>query len=88
MTGYENLIKSVAVEIIRTKAKSLKKRDTDNVGADDAGGRALDALASGLNTIDLSGATNPKSLRNIGLTLVAVGEKLQEEADTAEEETK
>ncbi len=30
MSGYENLIKSVAVEIIRQKAKSLKNKDKDS----------------------------------------------------------
>lgn len=83
---YNELIKMTATGLLRKKAKDLKKKDANATGSDDAGGRALEAIAEGIDSIDLSGATNPKSLKNIGETFIAVGEKLVEESAKAAKE--
>ncbi len=78
---YADIIKMVAVAEINRQGDNLIKKDTNNMGGDDAGGRSLKAIAKAVDTVDVSGITNPKSLRNIGRALEAAGLELQKEAD-------
>ncbi len=82
----KDVIKGILTNILRAKGKQMQRKDANRSGADDAGGRSMEAIADAVDTIDLSGATNPKSLRNIGAALIAAGEKLTEEAETIETE--
>ena len=81
---YSEILKIAATTALRTEGKRLKKKDSNSSGSDDAGGRALEAIADGLDAMDFSNIDSAKSLRNIGAGLVAVGEKLQEEAERVE----
>lgn len=81
---YQEIIISSGIAVLKNEGKKLRKRDADSVGADDAGGRSLEAIAAGLETVDFSNITSAKSLRNIGIAMVAAGEKLQEEAAKVE----
>ncbi len=79
MSMYVDLLKDVLIGYVRKEGKKLRAKDADNIGKDDAAGRSLEAIASGLDTIDFSHIQEAKSLRNIGVALEAVGLKLQEE---------
>lgn len=78
---WGTLGKAILISEIKDQATKLRKKDANDTGNDDAGARALDALAAGVELIDLTGVTNPKSLKNIGMVLVAVGQKLIDESD-------
>ena len=78
---YGQILKALAVSEIKNQGKKLRDKDANNTGGDDAGGRALEAIAEGIDAMDLSGITNPKSLRNIGKALEAAGKQIQAEAE-------
>ena len=80
MSLYIDLMKGTLVSYIKGEGGKLRRKDADNVGNDDAGGRALEAIAEGIDTIDFSHIQDAKSLKNIGIALEAVGKKLQDEA--------
>lgn len=75
---------SAGIGALKNEGKKLRKKDANDTGFDDAAGRSVEAIASGLETIDFSDIQSAKSLRSIGGALIAAGEKLQEEADRAE----
>ncbi len=81
---YTDFIKMTAVSLLNAKGKALRNKDANDVGADDAGGRALQVLATAVESVDFEHISDAKSLKNIGKTLVAIGERLQEESAKAE----
>lgn len=81
---YKQILIEIAEAELRRQGKKLRDKDSNTTGNDDAGGRALEAIAEAIDTVELDEMTNPASLRNIGRALVAAGEKLQAEADRAE----
>lgn len=75
--------KGILVSELKKRGKKQVDKDKNSTGKDDAGGKALLALADAVSTIDIT--DNPKSLRTIGKAMVAAGLKLQESADEIED---
>jgi hypothetical protein len=75
--------KGVIVSELKKRGNKQINLDKNSTGKDDAGGRALLALADAVDTVEFT--DNPKALRNIGKAMIAAGNKLMESADEIEE---
>lgn len=80
---YSQFIKATAVGMLNAQGAALRNKDTNNEGGDDAGGRALEIIATAIETVDFANIQDAKSLKNIGKTLEAIGKRLQLEAAKA-----
>lgn len=85
MSIYIDLLTGTVISYIKKEGKKLRDKDTNTTGGDDAGGRSLEAIAAGLETIDFSHIKEAKSLHNIGVALEVAGRKLQAEAANADQ---